>query len=115
MPLPLFAQEDDKELFASIVAQAAKLLGKVGEAQLLVMPNRDDPRTAYNFSLPVAVQTTSFTDIVYQEYDVNGKAKVKTNLVVNKKEDDPVARKDIPKFISLASKYIFVWKYHISF
>ena len=38
--------------------------------------------------------------------DVKKDAKVKAILVVNMKQDDPIARKNIPELISLASKYV---------
>jgi len=99
------AAEDEEESFASIAARAAKLSSDVGERTPQAVTKSDDPRTAFDFTLPVAGDVRSFKDIVHQEYDSEGRAKVKAILVVNMKEDDPIARKDIPEFISLASKY----------
>jgi hypothetical protein len=100
--LPALA--DDDESFASIAARAALLSSDVGEKMPLASPKSDDPRTAYNFSLPVAGEILQFQDIVHQQYSDDGRAKVKAILVINMKEDDPIARKDIPELISLASK-----------
>lgn len=70
-----------------------------------------DTRTVYDFELPVAGEPTKFADLVHQEYEPATeegeapKAKVKAILVVNIKQDDPIARKNIAEFIGLASKY----------
>ncbi len=101
---PGLAAAEEEESFASIAARAAQLSSDVGDKTIAATPKSDDPRTAYDFSLPVAGETVQFRDLVRQEYDSNGRAKVKAILVVNMKEDDPIARKDIPEFISLASK-----------
>jgi hypothetical protein len=96
---------DEEESFSSIAARASKLSGAVGEnAALTVIPKSDDPRTAYDFELPVEGTPIAFKDLVHQEYSEEGIAKVKALLVINMKEDDPIARKDIPEFISLATK-----------
>ena len=83
-----------------------------------------DARTMYDFSLPVAGIDVPLFDLIKQEfYDEQGKngqdeevgsssssstvtrdARVKAILVVNIKQDDPVARKNIPELISLAAK-----------
>merc|ERR1712238_430783 len=65
-----------------------------------------DTRTAYDFGLPISGISIPFKEIIKQEInDESGQSKVKVILVSNMKEDDPVARKDIPEFISLAAKY----------
>mmetsp|Transcript_79037 Transcript_79037/g.228497 ORF Transcript_79037/g.228497 Transcript_79037/m.228497 type:complete len:332 (+) Transcript_79037:58-1053(+) len=99
------ASNEDEESFASIAARAAQLSSEAGERTVAATPKSDDPRTAYDFSLPVAGETVPFRDIVRQSISEDGRAKVKAILVVNMKEDDPIARKDIPELISLASKY----------
>jgi hypothetical protein len=89
-----------------------------------------DARTMYDFSLPVAGTDVPLFDLIKQEfYDEQVKngpdeevgtssssssspssstmkrdARVKAILVVNIKQDDPVARKNIPELISLAAK-----------
>jgi hypothetical protein len=103
---PAFADDGaEEESFASIAARASKLSGEVGEATP-VQPMTDDNRTAYDFSLPMSGVEVPFKNIVRQEYNEEGRAKLKAILVVNMKEDDPTARKDIPEFISMASKYV---------
>ena len=103
---PASASNDDDESFASIAARAAQLSSQVGETTVAATPKSDDPRTAYDFSLPIAGEAMPFRDIVRQSISEGGRAKVKAILVVNMKEDDPIARKDIPELISLASKYV---------
>jgi hypothetical protein len=98
------AAAEDDESFAAIQERAKRLSSDVGERTPQAVAKSDDPRTAYDFSLPVAGNTLPFQDIVHQEYNSDGRAKLKVVLVVNMKEDDPIARKDIPEFISLASK-----------
>lgn len=102
--LPSVSRAEDDESFASIAARAAQLSSNVGEQVPVAVPKSDDPRTAYDFSLPISGQTVDFKDIVHQTYNEEGRGKVKAILVVNMKEDDPTARKDIPEFISLAAK-----------
>ena len=107
--LALVSQSDaafgeEEESFASIAARASKLSAEVGDRPATASTVGDDPRTAYDFSLPVQGEDVPFTQIVRQEYDEEGRGRVKALLLVNMKEDDPVARKDIPEFISLATK-----------
>lgn len=113
------ANADDEEAtgsFESIAARAARIAKTVEEEKSSVDMVKKatapvDTRTVYDFSLPVAGQQTTFSDLIRQEYEpsteegVPGKAKVKAILVVNIKQDDPIARKNIAEFISLASKY----------
>ena len=98
--------DDDEELdFSTIASRAAKIsqaIDEEKESSAAPAPKPiPDGRTAYDFSLPVAGETVSFGDLVKQNED---KSKAKAILVVNIKQDDPVARKNIPEFISLASK-----------
>jgi glutathione peroxidase-family protein len=102
---PALAAQEEEESFASIAARASKLSTEVGEKTSVISANDGDTRTAYDFDLPVAGESVPFKDIIRQSYDEGGRSNVKAILVVNMKEDDPVARKDIPEFISLASKY----------
>jgi hypothetical protein len=98
------AEEVEEEGFAAIAARASRLSSDVGELTPMAQPKSDDPRTAYDFHLPVAGEQVSLTDLVHQEIGEDGYSKVKCLLVCNMKEDDPIARKDIPEFISLAAK-----------
>jgi hypothetical protein len=98
--------DDDEQLdFSTIASRAAKIsqaLEEEIESSAAPAPKPiPDGRTAYDFALPVAGETVSFGDLVKQD---DAKSKVKAVLVVNIKQDDPIARKNIPEFISLASK-----------
>jgi glutathione peroxidase-family protein len=101
---PAFAQ-DEEESFASIAERASKMSVEEGEKTYVLSANDGDTRTAFDFDLPMSGEPVPFKEIVRQSYDEAGRSNVKAILVVNMKEDDPVARKDIPEFISLASKY----------
>jgi hypothetical protein len=110
-PKNAFAAEEaaDEESFASLAARAALLSSDVGDKSppSAAMRKSDDPRTAYDFSMPIEGKEIPFLNMVHQEYDEEGRAKLKAILVVNMKEDDPIARKDIPEFIALAAKYVW--------
>ena len=125
---PAFAEGEQKsEAFESIAARAAKVneevVMKENEQRVkeeaveqrkreLAQQIRDDPRTIYDFSLPVAGKDIQVTDLVGQTFETVGEegattkigSKVKAILVVNIKQDDPIARKNIPELIALASK-----------
>lgn len=107
----------EEESFESIAARAASMAVKVEaeeEKKKEIQAKIDaDPRTVYDFSLPIAGNAVPFTDLIKQEFynvDVEGSTevkkdvKVKAILVVNIKQDDPIARKNIPELISLATK-----------
>lgn len=96
--------DDDDESFAAIAARASKLSTAIGESAPAVTRPSGDDRTIYDFELPVQGVDVPIKDIIRQTYDEEGRPKVKALLVVNMKEDDPVARKDIPGFIALAAK-----------
>eukprot|EP00557_Chaetoceros_sp_GSL56_P013166 CAMPEP_0176483554 /NCGR_PEP_ID=MMETSP0200_2-20121128/3982_1 /TAXON_ID=947934 /ORGANISM="Chaetoceros sp., Strain GSL56" /LENGTH=304 /DNA_ID=CAMNT_0017879967 /DNA_START=166 /DNA_END=1080 /DNA_ORIENTATION=- len=114
---PVAAVEQD-EGFESIAARAASMAIKVEaeeEKKKELQAKIDaDPRTVYDFSLPIAGNEVPFADLIKQEfYNVEGgdstevkkDVKVKAILVVNIKQDDPIARKNIPELISLATKF----------
>ena len=111
----------DEEGFASIAAKAASIAKTVEATETELEEARkrssNDPRTAYEFSLPVAGLDVPFEQLIKQEYTISEipgneegevitkkEPKVKAILVVNIKQDDPIARKNIPELISLASK-----------
>ena len=105
VPQSAFAAEGgDDESFASIAARASKLSSDIGEKTAATQVVSDDPRTAYDFSLPIQGDQVPFEQIIKQEKNDEGISKVKAVLVVNMKQDDPIARKDIPEFIALAAK-----------
>ena len=106
---PAVADDDEEETFASIAKRAASLSSDIAErspAVVVVVSKTGDDRIAYDFSVPMYGEDVPLKKIVHQEYDGEGSAKLKAILVVNMKEDDPVARKDIPEFIALAAKYV---------
>jgi hypothetical protein len=97
------------ESYSSIAERAAAISKSMGEET-----NKDkrtntastsaDARNLYDFSLPIAGKQTPFSDIVRKETDSNNPKAV---LVVNIKQDDPIARKNIPELIALAAKYVY--------
>lgn len=116
------AYADAEEGFESIAARAAKI-SKVVEAedaskdQEKALQN-NDPRTVYDFSVPMSGEAVPFKDVIRQQFittEIPGEnegefitktdTKVKAILVVNIKQDDPIARKNIPELISLAAKF----------
>lgn len=119
-----FAQEEGFESIAARASQMAKAVEKEGDSSTTTTQSSSsstDARTMYDFSLPVAGKDVPLFDLIQQEfYDekINEKeegqsmssstvprdARVKAILVVNIKQDDPVARKNIPELISLAAK-----------
>jgi hypothetical protein len=109
--------EDGADTFESIAARAAKISAtvQVEEKEKVETQNKPvDFRTIYDFSLPVAGRITPMTELIGQENIVGGTdsttdamkkdVKVKAILFVNIKQDDPIARKDIPELITLATK-----------
>jgi glutathione peroxidase-family protein len=96
------------ESFASIAERTNKMSKNVGSASAPPPSRRTSDKTAYDFDFPVQGNKISFGDLIQQEPESDDPAafkKVKVILVVNIKQDDPVARKTIPELISLASKY----------
>lgn len=112
----------DEESFESIAARAAKISkivefeeDKKEDTKALAAT---DPRTVYDFTVPMVGNDVPFKDVIKQEFittEIPGEnegevitktnAKVKAILVVNIKQDDPIARKNIPELISLAAKF----------
>lgn len=92
---------------ASIAARAEKLSSSAGDrvAAATIANGTGDTRTAYDFDLPVKGESVPFTDLIRQQVNEEGSVRCKVILVTNMKEDDPIARKDIPEFIALAAKY----------
>lgn len=103
------ANANDDESFASIAERAAKMSQAVQQEEaeqqqqssLGSSQKSADLRTAYDFSLPVAGIQTPFKELIRNQDNT-----VKAILVVNIKQDDPVARKNIPELIALAAKYV---------
>jgi glutathione peroxidase-family protein len=115
-------EQDVSESFASIAARANTMSKEVGATRPSSTNSmiRPTDKTVYDFNLPIEGAQIPFKDIVRQEFqtklgeqlkDKDGNpityqdVKVKAIVLVNIKQDDPVARKDIPELISLAAKY----------
>ena len=119
--------EDDSAPIESIAERAARISRSVGvrdqakaEVRQEIQDRLDgDKRTIYDFSLPVAGEPVPFDRLVGQVlsepaevgdemYGGSGgppTGKVKAILLVNIKQDDPIARKNIPEMIALATKF----------
>lgn len=96
--------EEESESFASIAARANQISKEIATSTPTSEIRKTD-KTMYDFSLPLEGADTTIMDIVKQQFSESGNdAKVKAVLVVNIKQDDPVARKDIPELISLVTK-----------
>lgn len=118
-------QSDDNESFASIAERANKMSKEMDainpQSQRRMASDstlRPTNLTIYDFALPIAGTPTPLADIIRQEFNskqvtIPSKnetvyyqdVKVKAIIVVNIKQDDPVARKAIPELIALAAKY----------
>jgi hypothetical protein len=92
------------EGFEEIAARANKI-SKEMESGPTSSEIRKTDKTMYDFTLPFEGTDVPLMDLVQQKFDDSGRnARVKAVLVVNIKQDDPVARKDIPELISLVTK-----------
>ncbi|KAL7573618.1 hypothetical protein ACA910_008752 [Epithemia clementina (nom. ined.)] len=93
--------------FADISARANQISLKMDQEALAQNTGtiRATTQTAYDFTLPVQGEAVKFADLIGQEFYPDGNVKVKAILVVNMKQDDPVARKTIPELMALATKY----------
>lgn len=100
-PNVALAEEDS---FAEIAARANRISKDI-EQSTPVSEVRKTDKTMYDFSLPIEGKQVPIKDILRQSFDGEN-ARVKAVLVVNIKQDDPVARKDIPELISLVTKYV---------
>lgn len=90
----------------SITERAARLSREATPRTLAKASTSTDIRTAYDFSLPVAGEEFNVATLIGQEFlDEGADAKVKAILVVNIKQDDPIARKNIPELIALTQRY----------
>mmetsp|Transcript_36310 Transcript_36310/g.108928 ORF Transcript_36310/g.108928 Transcript_36310/m.108928 type:complete len:376 (-) Transcript_36310:92-1219(-) len=122
-PSAAYADEDGGGEGESIVERAARISKQISveEQEERIAEDRRmvaarerlaaDTRTIYDFTLPVKGVEVPFGELVGQEYGPDredgsrGDPKVKAVLVVNIKQDDVVARKNIPELIALAQKY----------
>mmetsp|Transcript_5147 Transcript_5147/g.6650 ORF Transcript_5147/g.6650 Transcript_5147/m.6650 type:complete len:362 (+) Transcript_5147:69-1154(+) len=121
---PVNVANADDESFESIASKAANIAKLVDDQEAAKTLDEEkqsqisDFRSAYDFSLPIAGDDVPFKELINQKFttvEIPGKnegetiskteTKVKAILVVNMKQDDPIARKDIPELISLAAKF----------
>jgi len=104
--IPSIASAEDDDSFAAIAARANQISKDMDkEATQVAVAQRKTDKTAYDFSLPYEGKDKTFSELVRQQTTDDGDQRVKAILVVNIKQDDPVARKTIPELIALASKY----------
>jgi len=117
------ANAEEEEGFASIAARAANMAKSAEQEEDKRASSGSeivaDPRKIYDFSLPIAGNQVPLMELVKQQFadvevlpqnegdeaTVKTETKVKAIVVVNIKQDDPIARKNIPELISLASKF----------
>lgn len=107
-------------------AEAAKDAADAAAAERrneAVQKLKDDKRTIYDFTLPINGKAREVAEILDQTFDSGDGGdgwsdggeevtdygttlgtRVKAILVVNIKQDDPIARKNIPELIALVSK-----------
>lgn len=106
--LPGMAKAEEE----SIAERAARISRELEEAEnkdrqqeeenLVKQKSLDkDTRTAFDFLLPVGGKDVSVSELVNYSSSIPSKA----ILVVNIKQDDPQARKNIPALMTLAAKY----------
>jgi len=110
--LPVFAedveQSGESDAFEKLRIQAAAVSKQADEEneararailkkQMTVNAASTDTRTIFEFTLPINGRDVSIRDMV--------PATSKAILVVNMKQDDPIARLNIPELIDLASKF----------
>lgn len=113
------------EVSESETAQAIADEATAQRRKELAQSIKEDKRTIYDFTLPVNGKSREVAELVGQtfgdgdggdgwtdggEEDVNAAegvlgTHVKAILVVNIKQDDPIARKNIPELIALSSKF----------
>lgn len=101
-----WAAEDEVVDFAEIAARANKMSKDLDEKNpRTASTSRATDKSAYDFSLPVAGLPVPMSELVKQEFSEDGVPRVKAILFVNIKQDDPIARKNIPELIALATRY----------
>jgi glutathione peroxidase-family protein len=106
VPPPSAHAMDEDESFASIAARANKISKDLDrDKSIEVNKANTSGKTAYDFSLPIEGNDRIFYDLIHQQKSDENGVRVKAILVVNLKQDDPIARKTIPGLISLAAKY----------
>lgn len=109
--LPTASPADDFESIAARAAAVSAQMTADEEASRaeeerrarIAQTLKEDSRCMYDFTLPVGGRDKSVAELV------GGRDLVKAVLVVNIKQDDPLARKNIPELIALAERCVVVF------
>ncbi|KAL3821870.1 hypothetical protein ACHAXA_002862 [Cyclostephanos tholiformis] len=114
-----------REVDEAEVARQAEEESSIQRRREISQKLKDDPRSIYDFTLPVNGKAREVAELLGQTFGggnsfdgwsdggegetvlEGGKVgtRVKAILVVNMKQDDPIARKNIPELIELSSKF----------
>lgn len=107
--------DESTENFESIAARAGQITRELDatKPRSLSGTTLTTDKTIYDFSLPIKGVNVPFDEIIRQKYETEtfnsgstaAVPRIKAVLVVNIKQDDPLARRIIPELISLAAKY----------
>ena len=117
------AAKVSKEVTEAEVAKEVADAAAAERRNEAVQKLKDDKRTIYDFTLPINGKAREVAEILDQTFDSGESGdgwsdggeevtdygttlgtRVKAILVVNIKQDDPIARKNIPELIALVSK-----------
>ena len=135
-PTTTSSSSSSSDAFESIAARAARVSEQVTESEVaqqiadeeanqrrqeLAQKLKDDTRTIYDITLPVNGKAREISELIGQTFsggsdsgdgwtDGGGSkvlgTRVKAILVVNMKQDDPIARKNIPELIELVTRWV---------
>jgi len=102
-------ETSDETTYESIAERASKLSSKATDATAAsesAETSQLDARTSiYNFDVPVSGKQISVRDFVTRT--ITGEEKMpKAILIVNIKQDDPIARKNMPELIALGARCV---------
>jgi len=93
----------DESTFASLAEKAAMLSSQVENAEKEEIKQQDPTKTIYDFTLPIAGKQVPLEELVSR--GSGGTHRPKAVLVVNIKQDDPIARRNIPELIALGAQF----------
>jgi hypothetical protein len=108
---PAWAAAPSDDEFSAIAARASAISKELGSDSAPPPSQRTSDKTCYDFVVPVQGKEVPFADAIQQQMlnndgsDTSNSRKIRAILITNIKQDDPIARKDIPELISLAAKY----------
>jgi len=92
----------DESTFASLAEKAAMLSSQVENTEKDEIKQQDPTKTIYDFTLPIAGKQVPLEELVSR--GSAGTHRPKAVLVVNIKQDDPIARRNIPELIALGAQ-----------